>query len=48
MEMFDAIILGAGIVGAACACECAASGLRVVVKPGCRPGEPAPPEWDTW
>jgi len=35
MEMFDAVILGAGIVGAACAYECAASGLRVaVVEPG--------------
>ena len=31
MEMFDAVILGAGIVGAACAYECAASGLRVAV-----------------
>ncbi len=35
MEMFDAVILGAGIVGAACANECAAAGLRVaVVEPG--------------
>lgn len=35
MEMFDVVILGAGIVGAACAHECAASGLRVgVVEPG--------------
>jgi glycine/D-amino acid oxidase-like deaminating enzyme len=35
MEMFDAVILGAGIVGAACAYECAAAGLRVaVVEPG--------------
>ncbi|HZQ45289.1 MAG TPA: FAD-dependent oxidoreductase [Acidobacteriaceae bacterium] len=35
METFDVIILGAGIVGAACAYECAASGLRVaVVEPG--------------
>ena len=35
MEMFDAVILGAGIVGAACAHECAAAGLRVaVVEPG--------------
>ena len=35
METFDAVILGAGIVGAACAYECAASGLRVaVVEPG--------------
>lgn len=32
---FDVVILGAGIVGAACAHECAASGLRVaVVEPG--------------
>ena len=35
METFDAVILGAGIVGAACAYECAVSGLRVaVVEPG--------------
>lgn len=35
MEMFDVVILGAGIVGAACAHECSASGLRVaVVEPG--------------
>jgi glycine/D-amino acid oxidase-like deaminating enzyme len=35
METFDVIILGAGIVGAACAYECAAAGLRVaVVEPG--------------
>src|ERR1700744_6433548 len=35
METFDAVILGAGIVGAACANECAAAGLRVaVVEPG--------------
>ena len=35
MEMFDAVILGAGIVGAACAYECATAGLRVaVVEPG--------------
>jgi len=35
MEAFDAVILGAGIVGAACAYECAAAGLRVaVVEPG--------------
>jgi glycine/D-amino acid oxidase-like deaminating enzyme len=35
MEMFDVVILGAGIVGAACAYECASSGLRVaVVEPG--------------
>lgn len=31
MEMYDVIILGAGIVGAACAYECAASGLSVAV-----------------
>ena len=35
MQTFDAVILGAGIVGAACANECAAAGLRVaVVEPG--------------
>lgn len=35
MQTFDVVILGAGIVGAACAYECAASGLRVaVVEPG--------------
>jgi glycine/D-amino acid oxidase-like deaminating enzyme len=35
METFDVVILGAGIVGAACAHECAAAGLRVaVVEPG--------------
>ena len=35
METFDVVILGAGIVGAACALECANSGLRVaVVEPG--------------
>lgn len=35
METFDVVILGAGIVGAACAYECAASGLRVaVIEPG--------------
>jgi glycine/D-amino acid oxidase-like deaminating enzyme len=35
METFDVIILGAGIVGAACARECSAAGLRVcVVEPG--------------
>ena len=35
METFDVVILGAGIVGAACAHECATSGLRVaVVEPG--------------
>src|SRR5579862_4787958 len=32
---FDVAIAGAGIVGAACAAECAAAGLRVVVvEPG--------------
>lgn len=35
MESFDVVILGAGIVGAACACECSTAGLRVaVVEPG--------------
>jgi len=35
MEMYDVVILGAGIVGAACAHECAAAGLRVaIVEPG--------------
>jgi D-hydroxyproline dehydrogenase subunit beta len=35
METFDAVILGAGIVGAACAYECATAGLSVaVVEPG--------------
>jgi D-hydroxyproline dehydrogenase subunit beta len=35
METFDVVILGAGIVGAACAHECADAGLRVaVVEPG--------------
>src|ERR1700744_5381454 len=39
METFDAVILGAGIVGAACAYECAAFGLRVaVVEPGITAG----------
>jgi glycine/D-amino acid oxidase-like deaminating enzyme len=34
MEMFDVVILGAGIVGAACARECALAGLRVgIVEP---------------
>ena len=31
MEAFDVIILGAGIVGGACAYECASAGLRVAV-----------------
>ncbi|HTV08088.1 MAG TPA: FAD-dependent oxidoreductase [Candidatus Aquilonibacter sp.] len=31
METFDVVILGAGIVGAACACECANAKLRVAV-----------------
>src|SRR5215467_13110822 len=30
-ESFDIIIIGAGIVGAACAAECAAGGLKVLV-----------------
>src|SRR6516162_5326697 len=30
-ETFDVIIVGAGIVGAACAAECARQGLRVLV-----------------
>lgn len=35
MESFDVIILGAGIVGSACAYECALAGMRVaVVEPG--------------
>lgn len=35
METFDVVVLGAGIVGAACAHECAAAGMRVaVVEPG--------------
>jgi len=35
METFDVVILGAGIVGAACAHECASAGMRVgVVEPG--------------
>lgn len=38
MERFDVVILGAGIVGAACAYECTASGLRVAVA---EPGIPA-------
>lgn len=29
MEIFDVVIVGAGIVGAACASECAAAGMRV-------------------
>jgi D-hydroxyproline dehydrogenase subunit beta len=28
---FDVIVIGAGIVGAACACECASAGMRVAV-----------------
>lgn len=40
METFDAIILGAGIIGAACAYECATAGLRIaVVEPGVPAGE---------
>ena len=40
MHTFDAVILGAGIVGAACAYECAAAGLRVaVVEPGVPAGK---------
>ena len=39
METYDVVILGAGIVGAACAYECANSGLRVaVVEPGVTAG----------
>ena len=35
MNSYDVLILGAGIVGAACACECAAAGLRVgIIEPG--------------
>jgi glycine/D-amino acid oxidase-like deaminating enzyme len=35
MNSYDVLILGAGIVGAACACECAAAGLRVgILEPG--------------
>jgi glycine/D-amino acid oxidase-like deaminating enzyme len=35
METFDVVILGAGIVGAACAHACAAAGMRVgIVEPG--------------
>jgi D-hydroxyproline dehydrogenase subunit beta len=35
METFDVVILGAGIVGAACAHECALAGMRVaIVEPG--------------
>jgi glycine/D-amino acid oxidase-like deaminating enzyme len=35
MNSYDVLILGAGIVGAACACECAAAGLRVgIIDPG--------------
>lgn len=35
MQTFDVVVLGAGIVGAACARECAVAGLRVaVVEPG--------------
>ena len=30
-QSFDIIIVGAGIVGAACAAECARSGLKVLV-----------------
>jgi D-hydroxyproline dehydrogenase subunit beta len=30
-QSFEAIVVGAGIVGAACACECAAAGMRVAV-----------------
>jgi glycine/D-amino acid oxidase-like deaminating enzyme len=34
MEMFDVVILGGGIVGAACAHECASAGMRVgIVEP---------------
>lgn len=34
MEAFDVLILGAGIVGSACARECAAAGLRVgIIEP---------------
>src|SRR5580698_795220 len=29
--VFDAVVLGAGIVGAACALECASAGMRVAV-----------------
>ncbi len=35
MQTFDVVVLGAGIVGAACAMDCALAGLRVaVVEPG--------------
>lgn len=35
MNSYDVLILGAGIVGASCACECAAAGLRVgIIEPG--------------
>ena len=35
MQTFDAVVLGAGIVGAACARECVLAGMRVaVVEPG--------------
>lgn len=35
MESYDVLILGAGIVGASCARECAAAGLRVgIIEPG--------------
>lgn len=35
MESYDILILGAGIVGASCARECAAAGLRVgIIEPG--------------
>lgn len=35
MQVFDVVIVGAGIVGAACAYECAGAGLRVaIVEPG--------------
>ena len=39
-ERFDAVIVGGGIVGAACAAACARAGLRIalVEKEKVRPG----------
>src|SRR5487761_2168412 len=38
---FDVIIIGAGIVGAACALECTQAGLKVAIVEGGRPGAAA-------
>lgn len=41
MKNFDAVIVGAGIVGCACACELARAGLKVAIVEGRVPGSGA-------